>query len=49
MSRFDPSIRSFVGDLGKRQWLSSEKARSTLGWKTRAVGDSIEETARSLL
>jgi dihydroflavonol-4-reductase len=24
MSRFDPSIRSFVGDLGKRQWLSSE-------------------------
>jgi dihydroflavonol-4-reductase len=49
MSRFDPSIRSFVGDLGKRQWLSSEKARSTLGWKPRPVGDSIEETARSLL
>jgi nucleoside-diphosphate-sugar epimerase len=49
MSRFDPSIRSFVGDLGKRQWLSSEKARSLLGWKTRPVGDSIEETARSLL
>ena len=49
MSRFDPSIRSFVGDLGKRQWISSEKARSLLGWQTRPVGDSIEDTARSLL
>jgi dihydroflavonol-4-reductase len=49
MARFDPSIRAFVGDLGKRQWISSAKARSTLGWQTRPVGDSIEDTARSLL
>jgi nucleoside-diphosphate-sugar epimerase len=46
---FDGSIRSVVGDLGKRSWVSSEKARSTLGWTTRPVEDSIEETARSLL
>jgi len=46
---FDGSIRSVVGELGKRSWFSSEKARSTLGWTTRPVEDSIEETARSLL
>ena len=49
MAKFDPTIRSFVGDLGKRQWMSSEKARSMLGWQTRPVADSIEDTARSLL
>jgi len=46
---FDGSIRSVVGDLGKRSWVSSEKARSALGWTTRPVEESIEETARSLL
>jgi len=49
MALFDGGIRSVVGELGKRSWFSSEKARSTLGWTTRPVGDSIEETARSLL
>jgi hypothetical protein len=49
MAIFDPSVRSVVGDLGKQQWFSSEKARTTLGWQTRPVADSIEETARSLL
>jgi nucleoside-diphosphate-sugar epimerase len=49
MALFDGSVRSVVGDLGKRTWFSSEKARSTLGWTTRPVEDSIEETARSLL
>jgi dihydroflavonol-4-reductase len=46
---FDGSIRSVVGDLGKRSWVSSDKARSALGWTTRPVEDSIEETARSLI
>jgi nucleoside-diphosphate-sugar epimerase len=46
---FDGSIRSVVGDLGKRTWVSSEKARSTLGWTTLPVEDSIEDTARSLI
>jgi dihydroflavonol-4-reductase len=49
MARFDGSVRSIVGDLGKRSWISSEKARTTLGWTTRPVESSIEDTARSLL
>ena len=49
MALFDGGIRSVVGDLGKRTWFSSDKARTTLGWTTRPVNDSIEETARSLL
>jgi hypothetical protein len=38
-----------MSDLGKRQWTSSEKARRTLGWTTRPVADSIEDTARALI
>ncbi len=49
MAIFDGGIRSVVGDLGKRTWFSSEKARTTLGWTTRPVEESIEECARSLL
>jgi dihydroflavonol-4-reductase len=49
MALFDPGIRSVVGGLGKRTDLSSEKARSRLGWTPRPVEDSIAETAESLL
>ena len=49
ISLFDGGIRSVVGDLGKRSWVSSEKARSTLGWKPRPVEDSIEDCARTLV
>lgn len=49
MALFDGGIRSVVGDLGKRSWYSSEKARTRLGWTTRPIEDSIEDTARSLL
>ena len=49
LALFDGSLRSVIGDLGKRQWFSSEKARSLLGWQPRPVEDSIEETARSLI
>jgi dihydroflavonol-4-reductase len=49
MARFDGSVRSIVGDLGRRSWISSDKARTTLGWTTRPVESSIEDTARSLL
>jgi nucleoside-diphosphate-sugar epimerase len=49
MARFDGSIRSIVGDLGKQSWISSDKARTTLGWSTRPVESSIEETGRSLV
>jgi dihydroflavonol-4-reductase len=49
MARFDGSLRSVVGDLGKQSWISSDKARTTLGWTTRPVESSIEDTGRSLL
>jgi dihydroflavonol-4-reductase len=49
MALFDGSIRSVVGDLGKQSWFSSEKARTTLNWRTRPVEDSIEDCARSLV
>jgi dihydroflavonol-4-reductase len=49
MALFDGSVRSIVGDLGKRSWFSSEKARATLAWTPRPVADSIEDCARSLL
>ena len=44
---FDPSVRSFTGDLGRRVEFSSQRARD-LGWSPRPVEDSIVETARSL-
>jgi dihydroflavonol-4-reductase len=49
MARFDGSMRSIVGDLGQQSWISSDKARTKLGWTTRPVEASIEDTARSLL
>jgi dihydroflavonol-4-reductase len=48
MALFDGGLRSVVGDLGKRSWFSSDKARTILGWTTRHVEDSIEDCARSL-
>jgi nucleoside-diphosphate-sugar epimerase len=49
MALFDGGLKSVVGGLGKRNDISSEKARTTLGWQPRAVEDSIEETAESLI
>jgi dihydroflavonol-4-reductase len=49
MSLFDPGIRSVVAGLGKKQELTSEKARSTLGWAPRPIEDTIAETAESLI
>ena len=49
MALFDGGVRSVVDDLGKRSWISSQKARTELGWQTRPVEDSIEDCARSLL
>jgi dihydroflavonol-4-reductase len=46
---FDGSIRSVVGDLGRRSWISSDKARDVLGWTPRPIEDSIEDCARSLI
>jgi nucleoside-diphosphate-sugar epimerase len=46
---FDPGVRSIVGQLGRETRLSSEKARTRLGWSPRPLDDAIAETARSLL
>jgi len=49
LALFDGGIRSVVGDLGKRSWVSSDKARTELGWAPRPIADSIEDTGRSLV
>jgi dihydroflavonol-4-reductase len=49
MGLFDGAVRSVVGDLGKRSWFSSDKARTDLGWSPRPVADSIEDCGRSLI
>jgi nucleoside-diphosphate-sugar epimerase len=49
MALFDGGLRSVVGDLGKESFISSQKARTVLGWTTRPVEDSIEDCGRSLL
>jgi nucleoside-diphosphate-sugar epimerase len=49
MALFDPSVRSVLGQLGKQTRISSEKARTQLGWTPRPLGDTIAECARSLL
>ena len=40
---------TIVGDLGKRVEVSSEKARSMLGWKPMPIEDSIADTAEALI
>jgi nucleoside-diphosphate-sugar epimerase len=49
MGMFDPSVRSIVSDLGESPAYTAEKAKTTLGWQTRPVEDSIAETAQSLI
>jgi dihydroflavonol-4-reductase len=49
MAIADPSVRSIVGQLGKRTELSSEQARTLLGWSPRPAEQTVVDTARSLL
>ena len=49
MALFDPSVRSVLGQLGRRTAISSEKARARLGWSPRPLDETIAECARSLL
>jgi nucleoside-diphosphate-sugar epimerase len=49
MARFDPGLRSVVGDLGQRVDYSSEKARTRLGWSPRPIEETIVDCARSLI
>jgi dihydroflavonol-4-reductase len=49
MARFDPGLKSIVGDLGVRRELSSEKAKTRLGWSPRPTEDTAVDTAESLM
>jgi nucleoside-diphosphate-sugar epimerase len=49
MAVFDPSVRSVLGQLGKKTAISSEKAKAELGWSPRPLDETIAECARSLL
>ncbi len=49
MALFDPSVRSILGQLGRKTQLSSEKARGILGWAPRESEETIVECARSLI
>ncbi|HEX4188637.1 MAG TPA: NAD-dependent epimerase/dehydratase family protein [Solirubrobacteraceae bacterium] len=49
MARFDPEIRSVVGELGQRTTYSVENARRRAGWTPRPIEETIVDCARSLL
>jgi dihydroflavonol-4-reductase len=49
MALLDPSVRSIVGQLGKKMETSSEKAKTLLGWSPRPSNETILDCARSLI
>lgn len=49
MALLDPSVRSIVGQLGKKMETSSEKAKTLLGWSPRPSSETILDCARSLI
>ena len=46
---FDPAIRHFVNGLGQVRRAEPTHAMSVLGWAPRPTGDSIVDTAKSLI
>jgi nucleoside-diphosphate-sugar epimerase len=49
MALFDPGVRSIVGQLGRRTEISSEKAKTLLGWSPRPTQETIIDCAHSLI
>lgn len=49
LALFDPTIRSIVPLLGKREMISSQKAKDVLGMEFRNAGQSIRETGAYLV
>jgi nucleoside-diphosphate-sugar epimerase len=49
MALFDGGLKTIVGDLGQRNEVSGEKARSKLGWSPMPIEDSIADTAEALI
>jgi len=48
MGRFDPAVRSIVGQLGRKQEYSSARAEE-LGWAPRPISETVVDCARSML
>jgi nucleoside-diphosphate-sugar epimerase len=46
---FDPSVRSVVGQLGRKQEYKNEKAKAVLGWSPRPIDETVLETAQSMV
>jgi dihydroflavonol-4-reductase len=46
---FDPLARAVVGELGSTRHMDASHARTALGWVARPAGESIVDTARSLI
>jgi dihydroflavonol-4-reductase len=49
MARFDPGLRSVVGELGEKVTYSSGKAGTRLGWSPRPIEETIVDCAQSLV
>lgn len=49
MGLFDPSVRSIVGQLGRKQEYSSKQAEELLGWSPRPIEETIVDCARSMV
>jgi dihydroflavonol-4-reductase len=49
LARFDPELRSIVGDLGEKTTYSLENAERRVGWVPRPVEETVVDCARSLL
>ena len=43
MAIFDPGVRSIVGQLGRKTELSSERAKTQLGWSPRPIEETVVE------
>ena len=48
-ARFDPMLHEHLFELGKKRTVSSEKAKTLLGWSPRTNDEAIVDTADSLL
>ena len=49
LARFDPELRSIVGELGHKTTYSVDNARRRVGWSPRPMQETIVDCARSLL
>jgi dihydroflavonol-4-reductase len=48
-ARFDSDIRSVLDDVGKRETVSADKAKRELDWTMRPIGETLLDTAASLV